>query len=231
MQSRPNTRGAAVPEYDAISQTSGAYIGKRSTNRPNRLASASASKTIKLTPNARTFYPDGYYKRVGYQKSEAGTSSQARVDALGQRVRDRFNEDGTSSQAGMKRNSVGGLRHRTLKQLKQADGNAGGPASQASRQSAAFSVSKRKSVVVTSNAGKQKKDLDDISVITADRLRKFNDAQGTVAGNIIDELAAKEAATAGESGEQEPAPDQGEEQNAEEDPDLDREEEKDEVHS
>jgi len=53
------------------------------------------SKTIKLTPGARTFYPDGYYKRVGYQKSDAA-SSHARVDALGQRVRDRFNEDAGS---------------------------------------------------------------------------------------------------------------------------------------
>ncbi len=52
------------------------------------------SKTIKLTPNARTYYPDDYFKRVGYQKSEAG--SRARVDALGQRVRDRFNEDSVS---------------------------------------------------------------------------------------------------------------------------------------
>lgn len=50
------------------------------------------SRTIKLTPGAKAFYPNGYYKRVGYQKSEAA-SSNARVDALGQRVRDRFNED------------------------------------------------------------------------------------------------------------------------------------------
>lgn len=53
------------------------------------------SKTIKLTPNSKTYYPDDYYKRVGYQKSDAA-SSHARVDALGQRVRDRFNEDLTS---------------------------------------------------------------------------------------------------------------------------------------
>ena len=50
------------------------------------------SKTAKLTPGAKTFYPEGYYKRVGYQKSEISASSNARVDALGQRVRDRFND-------------------------------------------------------------------------------------------------------------------------------------------
>ena len=59
---RPATRGA---EYDAISQASGAYVGKRSTAKPSRQMSAQ-SKTIKLTPNARTYYPENYYKRVGY---------------------------------------------------------------------------------------------------------------------------------------------------------------------
>lgn len=34
---------------------------------------------------------------------------------------------------------------------------------------------------------------DNVSVITADRLRKFNYARGTVAGNVTDEIAAKEA--------------------------------------
>ena len=77
-----------------MSQASSAYVGKRTTGRPQRQMSAQ-SKTIKLTPGARTFYPDGYYKRVGYQKSDAA-SSHARVDALGQRVRDRFNEDAGS---------------------------------------------------------------------------------------------------------------------------------------
>ena len=79
-------------DADAISQASGAYVGKRSSTRPARQMSAHHSKMIKLTPNAKTYYPDDYYKRVGYQKSEA-SNSHARVDALGQRVRDRFNEE------------------------------------------------------------------------------------------------------------------------------------------
>ena len=104
---RPHTRGG---EPDTMSQASGAYVGKRSTNRPNRQMSAQ-SKTIKLTPGARTFYPNDYYQRVGYQKSEA--SSHARVDALGQRVRDRFNEDLTGEYN--QPQAKGGLHHRTLK--------------------------------------------------------------------------------------------------------------------
>ena len=36
------------------------------------------------------------------------------------------------------------------------------------------------------------KNADAISVITVDRLKKFNDIQGTVAGNVLDEIAAKE---------------------------------------
>jgi len=104
---RPHTRGGY--EADNVSQASGAYVGKRSTHKATRQMSAH-SKTIRLTPGARTFYPDDYYKRVGYQKSEA--SSHARVDALGQRVRDRFNED-LGSECAQKQS--GGLHHRTLK--------------------------------------------------------------------------------------------------------------------
>ena len=76
----------------------------------------------------------------------------------------------------------------------------------------------------------KKKDLDDISVITADRLRKFNVAHGTVAGNVLDEIAAREAATEGELDDPELAQAQVEE-DANEDPEFDREEERDEVHS
>ena len=68
-------------DYDVISQASGAYVGKRATtataaSHPLRPTSvAYHSRTIKLTPNARTYYPDGYFNRVGYQKSETATTS------------------------------------------------------------------------------------------------------------------------------------------------------------
>ena len=145
------------------------------------------SRTIKLTPGAKAYYPNGYYKRVGYQKSEA--SSNARVDALGQRVRDRFNEDATS-EYDHGRAAGGGLQTRTLKQLKQAhSANKGGPASQVSRQSDVFT--KNKMMQQRKAAASQRQDeLDAQSVITQERLRKFNDIQGTVAGNVTDEMAA-----------------------------------------
>ena len=80
----------ATADYDTLSQTSGAYVGKHG-RRPIRVSSAQ-SKTMKLAGTAKTYYPNGYYKRVGYQKSEVSNAG-SRVDALGQRVRDRFNED------------------------------------------------------------------------------------------------------------------------------------------
>ena len=116
----------ATAEYDTLSQTSGAYIGKHG-KRPGRVSSAH-SKTLKLQGSAKTYYPNGYYKRVGYQKSECSAGS--RVDALGQRVRDRFNEDLEDNPVA-KRES-GGIHHRTLKQLKQAHEIGEGPGSIAS---------------------------------------------------------------------------------------------------
>ena len=52
------------------------------------------------------------------------------MDALGQRVRDRFNEEIAADE---KAKTSGGLHHRTLKQLKQAHNKAGGPNSHVSR--------------------------------------------------------------------------------------------------
>ena len=70
------------------------------------------------------------------------------------------------------------------------------------------------------------------SIVTVDRLKKFNEIQGTTAGNVIDEIAAAQAA-AGEFPEADVEPGQGEEgcaQGAEDalEGDL-REEERDEV--
>ena len=94
----------------------------------------------KLTPGAKTFYPEGYYKRVGYQKSEVA-SSNARVDALGQRVRDRFNEDFSEVQGEQQKQGSVGLHHRNLKQLKQSHSK-GGPNSYASSRPASDIFSK-----------------------------------------------------------------------------------------
>lgn len=79
-------------KVDALSQTTSAYVGKRSVPKSYRVSSAKSKTVGKISEKAKTYYPEDYYKRVGYEKeSDAGNDS--RVDALGQRVRDRFNED------------------------------------------------------------------------------------------------------------------------------------------
>ena len=64
MPSRPNTRSGK--DYDAVSQASSAYVGKRSTNGASKRQMSAQSRTVKLAPGAKAFYPNGYYKRVGY---------------------------------------------------------------------------------------------------------------------------------------------------------------------
>jgi len=122
------------------------------------------------------------------------------VDALGQRVRDRFNEEFTEEILSQK-GGPGGLHSRTLKQLKAA--KTGGPGSLAGSKSGdVFSQDKRYSLVKSSMKGRDgamstleaKETLaDKESVITRDRLQKFNEIQGTVAGTVEDEIQAMEA--------------------------------------
>ena len=122
-EQRPSTRGGGLIDYDAVSHTSNAYVGNHAKGK-NRQMSAQTRK-VKLgnhlmSPgkvslvNSKTYYPDGYFKRVGYQVSEAGS----RVDALGQRVRDRFNEELDVDEP---KKQSGGIHSRTLKQLKQSN--------------------------------------------------------------------------------------------------------------
>ncbi len=60
--------------------------------KPYRVSSANPKKA-KISKDAKTYYPEDYYKRVGYNKDSDAGSDKNRVDALGQRVRDRFNEE------------------------------------------------------------------------------------------------------------------------------------------
>lgn len=66
------------------------YIGKRSDLNIRPSSSGSGLKYAR----AKAFYPKDYYHRVGYQASETESvySAKGRTDALGQRVRQRFNE-------------------------------------------------------------------------------------------------------------------------------------------
>lgn len=81
---------------DEVSRTSSAYVGR---SQRGQSASGHGSR-----PSAtKAYYPEQYFNRVGYQRSSTSSvpdqaRSQAsrgsrRVDALGQRVRERFNEE------------------------------------------------------------------------------------------------------------------------------------------
>jgi hypothetical protein len=84
----------------------------------------SASAASKPSGATRTYYPEQYFQRVGYkqgsqggapsdqlsQRSQASRGSR-RVDALGQRVRERFNED---LEYPAEQKKVTGLRARNL---------------------------------------------------------------------------------------------------------------------
>lgn len=87
-----------------LDDVSNQYIGKRSANNLLGRSSSAArpmtgnsrqSAASKLSKGTKAYYPSDYYERVGYQKSEATESvvtGRSRTDALGQRVRQRFNE-------------------------------------------------------------------------------------------------------------------------------------------
>ena len=55
--------------FDALSQSSSAYVAKHAGARPKRMQSASASsKHVSRFSKGTTksYYPDDYFKRVGY---------------------------------------------------------------------------------------------------------------------------------------------------------------------
>lgn len=191
---RPHSRGCVV-DYDAASQASSAYVGKHSKGKKERQMSAGARKVklgnnfltqgnMSMSSNSKTYYPNEYFKRVGYQMSDAGS----RVDALGQRVRDRFNEELEMEQ---EKAQAGGLHSRTLKQLKQANNMKQGLNSAAGSRKSQSNIWSGTRQSVTKATMKTKGDLkyatldkealDQESVITKDRLQKFNEIQGAAA--------------------------------------------------
>lgn len=88
---------------------------------------------------AKAFYPKDYYNRVGYQASDAESvySAKGRTDALGQRVRQRFNEEVDYKENGQV-HPTNRLDRKSLGQMSGRASNAG-LGSQASRRSAAAS--------------------------------------------------------------------------------------------
>ena len=105
---RPKSRGGVI-DFETMSTTSSAYVGKNALKKERNMSAQ--TRSIKLGSNSKIYYPESYYKRVGYQMSDA----ESRVDALGQRVRDRFNENFDTEEP---KKQGGGLHARTLKTLK-----------------------------------------------------------------------------------------------------------------
>lgn len=88
-------------------------VQQESYNRTFRPNSSNPSQRISIGQGVKTYYPQQYYQKCNYQKSEVSTKSAVRRDALGQRVRERFNEDldGKTSVMSSERN------HKALKSV------------------------------------------------------------------------------------------------------------------
>ena len=73
-----------------LSVVNNAYTGKhQAKTRPDTGAGKSKSRF-----GTMTYYPEEYYQRLGYQRSAIDSDSYIRrTDTLGQRVRQRFNEE------------------------------------------------------------------------------------------------------------------------------------------
>jgi hypothetical protein len=177
------------------------------------MQSASSLKVgSRLSKGARTYYPNDYYNRVGYQKSEV--SSKSRVDALGQRVRDRFNENLNYNDSiktrGLTKGGLHGLEGHERSHAKVTPSQV----SMSQTQSRFDQGSRAHSAIRSRRNTMKHANMDDlyaldektragdaISVITQDRLKRFNEIQGTVAGNATDEMEAQVAAVHEEGGE------------------------------
>lgn len=118
-----------------------------------------------------------------------------RVDALGQRVRERFNEE--LEYPDEKKTPM----RLAAKNLAKAGDNGSSRGDLLSRQSGSH-ISRVQSAIVSRRSVKQreiqnasitqltslKQNEDKESIITLDKLKRFNEAQGTIAGNMTDEM-------------------------------------------
>jgi len=148
--------------------------------------SASAAKNGGA--NARTYYPDQYFNRVGYKQGQQGglpvdqvsqrsTASRGsrRVDALGQRVRERFNEELAYPAEGKKSNQLkarnlpnkSGLIGEDILSRKSSEVVSRVQSAIASRRSALAREVHNRSVV-------DEREADRESIVTKDNLKQFN---------------------------------------------------------
>lgn len=95
-----------------------AYVNKRSQQKNFcRVKSASCNKaTVFASPNTKTFYPEGYFKRVGYSKDN-GNAKVRKTDALGQHMKERFNEELEDQRSVYSKASRSAVKPRNLDKL------------------------------------------------------------------------------------------------------------------
>jgi len=145
------------------------------------------SANSKSSRETKTFYPEEYYKRVGYAKhGERKSVAESRTDALGQRVRERFNEDlgyaDNKSAHGVTLNTRN-VNKVSMAHTMKEHGKEGSVFSQQRSEL----VSSRQSFSRRKVAGVHKKSStlaprETDSVITTDKLKKFNEVHDDAYG-------------------------------------------------
>ncbi len=92
-QKNPGTSAAVKDQFGLLTEVNRQqYVGKSTALNPR--VSSARPQSAQRYQKAKAYYPKEYFRRVGYQQSEASVvSSKSRTDALGQRVRQRFNEE------------------------------------------------------------------------------------------------------------------------------------------
>jgi len=138
--------------------------------------------------------------------SQASRGSR-RVDALGQRVRERFNEE--LEYPAEEKKTPGRLSKNMLANAEtQSNRDIISKKSGASRVQSAI-LSRRTGLQREANSSSAMRlNEEKESVITTDKLKRFNDIQGTVAGNMNEEIEKQEAELAEMAEEAEEARDE-----------------------
>jgi hypothetical protein len=139
--------------------------------------------------------------------SQASRGSR-RVDALGQRVRERFNEEleypaeEKKTPGRLSKNMLANAETQSNRDLLSRKSGASRVQSAIlSRRTGALQREANSSSAMRLNEEKE-------SVITTDKLKRFNDIQGTVAGNMNEEIERQEAELAEMAEEAEEARDE-----------------------
>lgn len=92
MAMKPN-RSIFTQKLDFTSEEidPGQYVGKRTVSVRPSTNHSRTTPNVRLGQTTKTFIPEHYFRRAGYTISD--NEATTKVDALGQRVRERFNEE------------------------------------------------------------------------------------------------------------------------------------------